>query len=72
MKRSTAGTAVVIEEGVEGDTADGNGKSEYDGRIKHYVSTFAIIALCFYFAVSVPGVGVVWSIVGSSMAIVTR
>lgn len=71
MKRSTAGTAVVIEEGVEGNTADGNGKSEYDGRIKHYVSTFAIIALCFYFAVSVPGVGVVWSIVGSSMAIVT-
>ena len=40
-----------------------------DSRV-HMISTASILALSYIMAVGVPGVGVVWSIVGSSMAII--
>lgn len=36
----------------------------------HVVATLGIVVLCYLLAVGVPGVGVVWRIAGSSMAIV--
>ena len=41
-----------------------------DGRRVHVFSTLGILVSCYILAVGVPGVGVVWSIAGSSMAIV--
>ena len=35
----------------------------------HYVSTFTLVSVCYAFAISVPGVGFVCSLSGSSMAI---
>jgi hypothetical protein len=35
----------------------------------HYASTIALVSVCYTFAISVPGVGFVWSLAGSSMAI---
>jgi amino acid permease len=37
--------------------------------IIHFVSTALVVGVCYSFAISVPGVGFVWSLAGSSMAI---
>lgn len=36
--------------------------------IRHIVATFMIIGFCLYCALAVPGVGMVWSIAGSSVS----
>ena len=38
--------------------------------IFHFASSIIILVVCYFGAVAVPGVAVVWSIVGSSMAII--
>jgi len=38
-----------------------------DNTFIHYASTFSIFAICYMFAVHVPGVTFVWSILGCSM-----
>jgi hypothetical protein len=38
-------------------------------RITHFGSTVAVVGFCYIAAISVPGVGFVWSLIGSSMAI---
>ncbi len=35
----------------------------------HFVSTILVVGVCYAIAISVPGVGFVWSLAGSSMAI---
>ncbi len=38
-------------------------------QVAHFSSTFAIMGFCYFAAISVPGVGFVWRLLGSSMAI---
>lgn len=45
-------------------------RDEDDNNLKHLLSTVVLIAIGYVFAIAVPGVGVVWSIVGSSMALI--
>lgn len=40
-----------------------------DHPLSHVMSTFLVVGVCYIFAITVPGVGFVWSLAGSSMAI---
>lgn len=71
-------TAETVSE--EADTAGGTSKLEFSnrdtapscrgGQFIHCVSTLAVVGFCYSAAVSVPSVGFVWSLCGSSMAII--
>lgn len=45
-----------------------NNYCSYGNTLTHVMSTFMIISICYVFAVAAPGVAIVWSICGSSMA----
>lgn len=65
MTTSDAGTGEMIHDGSEEEES-----SSFDGEpIVHCLSTFVVVGVCYSFAISVPGVGFVWSLAGSSMAI---
>lgn len=61
-------TATSSDEGKD-STQDMDSGNSYCEEIIHFLYTLVLVGGCYIFAISVPGVGFVWSLAGSSMAI---